>query len=428
MSYIDETKNSSNSKIPYDDIPITRNSKSSRFGGGRGSAPSFKVFAVFLAMSVVINIALCISTIYFFKNGITKNIYEVHNEFSSPVSFSSLAVSNARWSSICVASGGSCSDQDSFFRNTKEQGGGVILQISEREAYFLTCYHVVKNYPKDVFVLAPSSLKPQEVELVGKSSYYDIAVLKTTSVDWLDGCNALLDDDGVYDSNHLSVGENVFAIGNPVGVGLSVSSGRVSQINTEVAIEGHSNLSREIQISCEINRGNSGGGLFDEQGRFIGLVNAKFEEKKLSGSSKLTVEGISYAIPGNLALNIARSMIKDGTEYAKSAYLGISLTHGDIVTHNIVDGKDIDIYDVKVNSIEPSSPASGLKKGDKITEITYFDRFLSREVTEKIYNKYFLEEVSFKILVGSKVTIKYDRDRTSNLQISFNVSSSSTVV
>lgn len=414
MSYIDETRNSSNSKIPYDDIPISRNERHSRHGG-RKNAPSFKLFAAFLAFSFLINIALCISTIYFFKNGITKNINIFDNHFSSSTSISSLAVANARWSSVCVAAGGSCNDEGTFFRNTRSQGSGVILSldIEKKEAYFLTCHHVIDDFENAVYVLAPSSLTPQKVEVVGYSEKYDIAVLKTKNIDFLDGCR----DIQTYDSNYLTIGENVFAVGNPLSVGLSVSSGIVSQLNVMVQVEGHSFNSREIQTSAEINPGNSGGGLYNEFGQFVGLVNAKLQTS-VSGGTNITVAGLAYAIPGNLALNIARSIIANGGR-AKQIDIGVTFTHGNIVTSEQINVggviKQVDINEVTVDTISSGSVAKGLLvKGDIITKISYIDKFgnkVTSQMPERVFNKFFFEELSFIILENSNMTFTFKRGR-----------------
>lgn len=415
MSYIDDYNNSSNNKIPYDSIPISRNDRASRYS--KKTSANTRVFAILLTISLLVNIALCISTIYFFKNGISKYIEVNNNTFTTSTSISPLAVSNARWSSVCVTAYenklADSIDINTFFSGPssgyRSQGAGAILSLDKDAAYFITCYHVISNL-NYVYVLAPSSRTAKRVDVVGSSSDYDVAVLKTNKVDFLDGCRPIT----TYNSNNTSVGEAVFAIGNPANVGLSVSSGLISQLNVSVSVNGRPAL--EFQTSADINPGNSGGGLFNEFGEYIGLVNAKKETN--DSSSKEDLDGVAYAIPGNLAVNIAKNIIQNGGK-AKKLNLGLSLKHGDIITSEQMDFdgriKPIDINDVIVSNIDENSPLHNkIRNDDVITRVAYTDQFNKGSTFDspvRIFNRYILDELSFAVAPNSSITIYYRHGR-----------------
>lgn len=169
-------------------------------------------------------------------------------------------------------------------------GSGVI--VSE-DGYILTCAHVIDGATTIKVILTNS--KTYEATVVGSDSKSDIAVIK------IDEKN--LDFATFGDSDTLNVGDDVLAIGNPLGsLGGTATSGIVSALNREVIIGNHSmNL---IQTDAAINEGNSGGALFNSNGLLVGITNAK--------SVGTTVEGLGFAIPINDAQNIMNQLITSG--------------------------------------------------------------------------------------------------------------------
>ena len=172
-------------------------------------------------------------------------------------------------------------------------GSGVIIDES---GYLLTCYHVVEGASKIVVTL--TSGEKYEASLVGGDSATDIAVLKITPDESLpavkQGCSA-----------DLVVGEYVIAIGNPLGtLSGTVTSGIISATERKITVSEDGTVMTLLQTDTAINSGNSGGGLFNLQGKLIGIVNAKYAS---SG-----VEGLAFAIPIDSAYEVQKDLIEYG--------------------------------------------------------------------------------------------------------------------
>ncbi len=408
MSYMNDYQDrDTRNKIPYDDIPITR----SYSGGGRSrqkkslSLSGYKILIVMVAFLFIANIAMCVTLINHMKNGKVKNVNIYNNEYSATEeSMSSMALNNAKWSAVCVAAGGSCSNEYTFYTTTSSHGAGVIYRIEQDVVYFVTCYHVINGYSTDqLWVMLPSQLIPTKVDLVYYSSKYDVAVLeykKKNVADDLDGCKAIT----VYDSTYLSLSETVYAVGNPFSGGFTISKGIVSQINSIVNVEG--SQMREIQIDTPINSGNSGGGLFNAKGEFVGLVNAKLNSVQ---SGKLDADGIAFAIPANLVIGIAESIIQNRSKptYIK---LGVTFNHSEKlgITQEYVsyDGeiKPVERFYVEATSVKGIAYGK-IHSGDIIEAIEIQVSIAGKVETIKVgmFNKYIFEDYSFMIVQNSEM-------------------------
>jgi serine protease Do len=186
-------------------------------------------------------------------------------------------------------------------RTQRGLGSGVIVST---DGYVLTNNHVVEG-ADDVKVSIGESIKRYDAKVVGTDNLADIAMLKIEAND--------LTPAVLGDSEQLKVGDVVLAIGNPFGVGMSVSSGIVSAL-------GRGNLGIEqiedfIQTDAAINMGNSGGALIDTAGRVVGINTAI-----LSRTGGFT--GIGFAIPINLVRNVAEQIINTGK--VTRGYLGVA--------------------------------------------------------------------------------------------------------
>ncbi len=417
MSYLDDYEEiSSNSKIPYDDIPISRNGENNRRNNRRTTSFSIsgnKVLGTVVSLLFIVNIILCGFLVYYIRNGKVDNINIYNNTINATQeSISTVASNKALQSAVNIAAGGSCNDESSFYNYTSSKGAGVIHSIDEKNStiYFVTCYHVVQGYTSQgIWVLLPTRITPIKVSLVSFSSHYDIAVLKykyteTNVNSFLKGCTPI----DVYDSTYLSLGDSVFAVGNPLSNGFSVTQGSISRINTLMTVESNDFKTREIQIDAAINKGNSGGGLFNVQGKFIGLVNSKLV---LSG-----VEGTSYAIPGNLVMGIAGSIIRNNKNSSgqKASYidLGVNLSYDETLGISFVetmhDGllKTLLSYSVVVKSVNSDSIAKGvIGRNDLVVGVEMY--VYKGDGIEKIYvdmyNKYVFEDYSFSIVEDSEL-------------------------
>ncbi len=234
------------------------------------------------------------------------------------------------------------------------EGSGII--ISE-DGYIVTNNHVISaessslyytiEGAKEITVKLYNDDNEYKATVVGTDEYTDIAVLKIDKTG--------LTPATLGNSDNLKVGETVFAIGNPVGMEYSVTSGIVSAKDREVEVDGTTYTA--IQTDAAINSGNSGGALVNANGEVIGINTLK-----LSGTG---IEGIGFAIPISSATDIINQLIQNKT--VKRPYIGI-------------EGSAIDSYSAKrynlpegiyVESIEKDSPAdkAGLKEKDIITKI-----------------------------------------------------------
>lgn len=174
---------------------------------------------------------------------------------------------------------------------TEGAGSGVIIDSS---GYIVTCAHVINRATTINVTLRDGT--EYSAKLIGADSQTDIAIIKIESDTGLPHAT-------FGNSDNLVVGQDVVAIGNPLGqLGGTVTNGIISALEREVKIDGQSYSL--LQTNAAINPGNSGGGLFDADGNLIGIVNAK--------SSGDNIEGLGFAIPSNVAVEIAQKLIKDG--------------------------------------------------------------------------------------------------------------------
>ena len=186
-------------------------------------------------------------------------------------------------------------------------------------------------------------------KIVGTDPANDLAVLKVNAT------NLVAASYG--DSEELSVGDLVVAIGNPLGeLGGTASQGIVSALDRELTVDGK-NLTL-LQTDASINPGNSGGGLFDQYGHLIGIVVAK--------SSGSDIEGLGFAIPINTAAKIAKALIEDGdVENSNKASIGIQvleITDAQMAMQYGVQHTGVYIQDVT----SKKAKKAGLKSGDMI--------------------------------------------------------------
>lgn len=222
-----------------------------------------------------------------------------------------------------------------------QQGVGSGMIINE-EGYILTNYHVVEGAQQVKVVLSDG--KEVNAKVVNYDANYDVAVIKIIDNTQVPAVVEL------GDSDSLQVGEQVVAIGNPLGTDFfgSVTTGIVSALNRK--IEGDTNNLSYIQTDTAINEGNSGGPLINSKGQIIGINTAKIKE---SG-----VEGLSFAIPINAVINKIPDLSKP------------ILTVG--IQGREVDSKLSQQYNIPVGvyvqDITEFSPAekAGVKPGDVI--------------------------------------------------------------
>jgi serine protease Do len=222
-------------------------------------------------------------------------------------------------------------------------GSGVVITA---DGYVLTNNHVVED-ADDVRVSIGESNKRYVAKVVGRDSLTDIAVLK------IDATNLTPATFG--DSDQLQVGDVVLAIGNPFGVGQSVSRGIVSALSRGVGIGPFEDF---IQTDAAINPGNSGGALLDVEGRVVGINSAI-----LSRSGGFA--GVGFAIPINLVRSVAEQIVNTGR--VDRGFLGVAPQD---LTEELTSQFGAD-KGALISQVTEDSPASraGLKAGDVITKV-----------------------------------------------------------
>ena len=228
-------------------------------------------------------------------------------------------------------------------------GSGFII---DPNGYIVTNAHVIGDgkYQKITVSLIDGST--EEGDVLWYDTTLDLALVKINRT----GLPAV----ELGDSDNLKVGEPAVAIGNPMTLDLerTVTQGIISGLNRAIAFENGTVIEPLIQTDASINAGNSGGPLFNAEGKVIGINTAKMS----------TAEGLGFSIPINTAKPIIEQVIKTGT--FSTVYLGIQGV--DVDTYEAALGIDVAAdYGVVVVEIVKNSPATeaGLKTGDVITAI-----------------------------------------------------------
>jgi serine protease Do/serine protease DegQ len=228
---------------------------------------------------------------------------------------------------------------------TNAVGSGVI--VDAEEGYIITNHHVIAN--ADEIMVTLTDRRQLEAELVGSDPETDIAVLKVDPL--------ALKDLEFGNSDNLEVGDFVVAVGNPFGLGQTVTLGIVSAVGRSgLGIEGYEDF---IQTDASINPGNSGGALVTLSGDVIGINTAI-----LGRSGNI---GIGFAIPINMARNVMEQIIEHGS--VQRGLLGVNIQD---LTHDLANAMGIDTTSgALVSRVFPDSAAAeaGVQEGDVIVGI-----------------------------------------------------------
>ena len=256
-------------------------------------------------------------------------------------------------------------------------GSGFILSA---DGYILTNYHVVEDSNSITVSLYDGT--EYGATLVGCDESNDIAVLKIDA----EGLTPVV----LGDSDNLNVGDQVVAIGNPLGeLTFSLTTGVVSALNREVTLSSNVTMNL-IQTDCAINSGNSGGALFNLYGEVIGITNAKYSSS--SSSSEASIDNIGFAIPLNHVKNIVKSIIETGS--ITKPYIGVTVSSvsSEAQGYGLPTG-------AAVRSVEADSPAAkaGLEENDIITEVDGTAINSSTELVNYVGEKTPGDELTFKV-------------------------------
>mgnify|MGYP001187844731 CR=1 FL=1 len=232
---------------------------------------------------------------------------------------------------------------DSIFGKKRNQiktslGSGVVFSS---DGYILTNQHVIGDKNLNIIVEL-SDGRILDAKIIGIDKGTDLAVLR------VDLGNKAFPSIEIEDSDTVKIGDVVLAIGNPYGLGQSVSMGIISATGREY----DNPYSNYLQTDASINKGNSGGALIDTNGRLVGINTII---RSTSGGS----EGVGLAIPSSVALNVISDLIQYGE--VKRGWLGFSINQVDLLENS----------QLVVSEVVQDSPASnsGMTKDDLILSI-----------------------------------------------------------
>ena len=234
-----------------------------------------------------------------------------------------------------------------FQSTSAASGSGFILT---QDGYIITNYHVVEDSSSISVTLFDGRVF--DAELIGSDESNDLAVLKVDAT----GLSPVI----IGDSDNLNVGDDVIAIGNPLGeLTFTLTAGAVSAKDRSVTFSNAVTMNL-IQTDCAINSGNSGGALFNLYGEVIGITNAKYS----SSSSGASIDNIGFAIPINSVMGIIESIIEKG--YISKPYVGLSVSTVSIDAQQFGIPKGAAVQAVAADS---PAQAAGLQAGDVITHV-----------------------------------------------------------
>jgi len=263
-------------------------------------------------------------------------------------------------------------------RKATALGSGFII---DKKGIVVTNNHVIQG--ADDIIVSVNGATEYKAKVIGTDPYMDLAVLKIESDEKFQPVS-------FGDSDKARIGDWVIAIGNPFGFGGTVTSGIISSRNRDIGLTRYDDF---IQTDASINQGNSGGPLFDLNGKVIGINTAIIAPGR-SGSI-----GIGFAIPSNPASNVISQLIKFGE--TKRGWLGVRIQE---VTKEIAEVEQLPKPEgALVASVSEKSPAdkAGIKAGDIILE---FDG-------KKVDTMRTLPKLVAQTKVGKRVTVKIWRSQ-----------------
>ncbi|MBR3705238.1 MAG: trypsin-like peptidase domain-containing protein [Oscillospiraceae bacterium] len=293
------------------------------------------------------------------------------------LSFSEIYAANV---DSCVSINVSSTSYNFFGQVVQSASSGSGFIITD-DGYIVTNYHVISG-GTEVSVTLNNGVT-YAAQVIGGEEDYDIAVLK------VDPGETKLQSVVIGQSANLLVGEDIVAIGNPLGeLTFSLSEGIVSCLNREINVDG--TPFNMIQISAAVNSGNSGGPLFNSYGEVVGIVSAKYS----SSSSGASVEGLGFAIPIDDVLYMIRDIMENG-QVTTRPYLGIMAAYD---SQSERSGVRSGVY---IESVVENGPAeqAGLQAGDVITMIG----------TSTINDRGDISSLSKNYRAGDTVTVTYVR-------------------
>ena len=326
---------------------------------GGSSAASHIVTAVVAALVAA---ALCLGVGYFaltygwVSTPTTTSLTNVQSNKSGTGSATAKTGEAADWKTVASEVSGSVVSIQAALSNGTAKGSGAIVSA---KGYIVTNNHVISGAQQIQVTLSNGQMYTAQV--VGTDTTTDLAVIK------LDNPPSDLKAVEFADSDKLAVGEDVMAIGNPLGYDDTATTGIVSALNRPVTVtddSGSDIVTNAVPIDAAINPGNSGGPTFNAAGQVIG-INSSIASTATSSDSAGSI-GIGFAIPSNLVKRVANEIIKDGK--VKHVALGVTITTGTVEADGVTRAGAKVTAGTSGSAVVSGSPAdkAGLKVGDVI--------------------------------------------------------------
>ncbi len=293
-------------------------------------------------------------------------------------------------------------------------GSGVIYKIdNEGYAYIITNHHVVVN-PNN-FTDISSNIKvyiygyeysnySYEASYIGSYSDYDVSILKVKFD--LNGNAKYVQAADIYD-DRIYVGDMIYAIGNSLGEGLSITKGIIS-VDSEEISTGYD--VRVMRIDAAVNGGNSGGPLFNKDGLLIGIIDAKVVDEE--------VEGMCYALPISYVSNIADNIISNNSDVV---LVDLEFTYKSTSSSLYYNQNNNKYYIKEIVVIDDLLVSSnlyklGLRSGDQLLSIEYINKTFSIERYFTLTDLLFLFSADDQIILN---TYRVDTQKFSSYTIVF---------
>ena len=295
------------------------------------------------------------------------------------------------WQTVASGVSGSVVSIQTTMANGTAKGSGAII---DTEGHIITNNHVISGAQQIQATLTNGNI--YSAQLVGTDTTTDLAVIK------LDNPPSGLKAVEFADSDKLAVGENVMAIGNPLGYDDTATTGIVSALNRPVTVTDDNNneiVTNAVQIDAAINPGNSGGPTFNAAGQVIG-INSSIASTATSSDSAGSI-GIGFAIPSNLVKRVADEIIKDGS--VKHVALGVVIKSDTVEADGVTrGGATITKSSATGSAVVSGGPAdkAGLKEGDTIVAFN----------GNAVNNNYSLLGFVRAAALGDKATLTIVRD------------------
>lgn len=274
---------------------------------------------------------------------------------------------------------------ESIDSETIKSGSGFVYKVNSDNAYIITSYHVIEGY-SDIYVYNNNKEKVK-AEIINYDEYTDISVLSINN-------NLDLKEINIGDSDKININDNIYVVGTPIDIknintkveGVILNNKEEITINTT---HGSSNFVA-IEVSAEIDYGNSGGPLLNANYEVIGMMFVKDETSRNKG----------YALPINFVIDIANKLINNELKRPNLGTVMCNTTNLELLNQHELSIDNINgvvILEVKDIGLLYNS---GLQKGDIITK---FDGKMVNNVNE-------LREELYKKQVGNSVQIEYYRN------------------